>query len=566
MNFSRRSVAARLAIGFGLIVSLLAVVTLFGLNRLMRLQDMMVEITDVNSVEAKLAAKMDRSITERALAFRNLILLDPDQQNEVQIEIARIEAQAKVYADAQEKLGNMFATLSGTTPEEKTLFEQIRQQAELAKPYIDKAKELILSDQKDEAYKLLRFEYRPVQKKWWDLLRQLREFEDKLSEKNTAEAKAAYANSRSLMLALSGLGILASIAAATLITRGLLKQLGGEPGDAVEIATQIAAGELAVTIKTKDGDRSSLMYAMKTMRDSLTEIVSQVHVSTDTIATASDQIASGNLDLSSRTQQQAAALEQSAASMEELTAAVKQNSEHAKHANGLASEASEVAVKGGAVVAQVVDKMGAINESARKIVDIIGVIDSIAFQTNILALNAAVEAARAGEQGRGFAVVAAEVRNLAQRSAAAAKEIKGLIGDSVQQVEAGNALVEQAGATMDEVVSSIQRVTHIMTEIVGASEEQAGGIEQVNQAMTQMDEVTQQNASLVEEAAAAAESMREQSSTLVRLVSVFKLAGTRDRRHQGAGQPAAQDDFQLPATVASTTARRSASWLSQAHR
>ena len=560
MNFSRRSVATRLAIGFGLIVSVLAVVTLFGLNRLMRLQDMMVEITDVNSVEAKLAAKMDRSITERALAFRNLILLDPDQQNEIQIEVARIEAQAKVYADAQEKLGYMFATLSGTTTEEKTLFEQIRQQAELAKPYIAKAKELILSDQKDEAYKLLRFEYRPVQKKWWDLLRQLREFEDKLSEKNTAEAKAAYATSRSLMLTLSGLGILASIVAATLITRGLLKQLGGEPGDAVEIATRIAEGELAVTIKTKDGDRSSLMHAMKTMRDSLTEIVSQVHVSTDTIATASGQIASGNLDLSSRTQQQAAALEQSAASMEELTAAVKQNSEHAKHANGLASEASEVAVKGGAVVAQVVDKMGAINESARKIVDIIGVIDSIAFQTNILALNAAVEAARAGEQGRGFAVVAAEVRNLAQRSAAAAKEIKGLIGDSVQQVEAGNALVEQAGATMDEVVASIQRVTHIMTEIVGASEEQAGGIEQVNQAMTQMDEVTQQNASLVEEAAAAAESMREQSSTLVRLVSVFKLAAPRDRRHHTAGQPAAQEFFQLPTTssVASTTARHPA--------
>ena len=560
MNLSRVSVAARLAIGFGLIVSLLAVVTIFGLNRLMRLQDMMVEITDINSVESKLAAKMDRSITERALAFRNLILLDPDQQSEVQIEVGRIEAQAKVYAEAQEKLGNMFATLSDTTPEEKALFEQIGQQAELAKPYIAKAKELILSDQKDEAYKLLRFEYRPVQKKWWDLLRQLRDFEDKLSEKNTAEAKAAYANSRSLMLMLSGLGILASIAAATLITRGLLKQLGGEPGDAAEIAGRIAAGELTVTIKTNDDDRSSLMYAMKTMRDSLTEIVSQVHVSTDTIATASGQIASGNLDLSSRTQQQAAALEQSAASMEELTAAVKQNSEHAKHANGLASEASEVAVKGGAVVAQVVDKMGAINESARKIVDIIGVIDSIAFQTNILALNAAVEAARAGEQGRGFAVVAAEVRNLAQRSAAAAKEIKGLIGDSVQQVEAGNALVEQAGATMDEVVASIQRVTHIMTEIVGASEEQAGGIEQVNQAMTQMDEVTQQNASLVEEAAAAAESMREQSSTLVSLVSVFKLAAPRDRRHQAAGQPVAQDDFQLPATssVASTTARRSA--------
>ena len=564
MNFSRMRVVARLAIGFGLIVSLLAVVTLFGLNRLARLQGMMVEITDINNVEAKLAAKMDQSITERALAFRNLILLDPDQKNEIEIEVGRIEAQSKVYAESQEKLGNMFATLSDTTQEEKALFEQIRQQADLAKPFVAKAKELILSDQKDEAYKLLRFEYRPVQKKWWSLLRQLREFEDKLSEKNTAEAKAAYDHSRNLMLMLSGLGILASIGAAALITRGLLNQLGGEPVDAVEIASRIAAGELAVRIKTKDGDRSSLMYTMKTMRDSLAEIVSQVHASTDTIATASSQIASGNQDLSSRTQQQAAALEQSAASMEELTATVKQNTEHARHANGLASAASDVAGKAGTVVAEVVDTMGSINESAKKIADIIGVIDSIAFQTNILALNAAVEAARAGEHGRGFAVVAAEVRNLAQRCAGAAKEIKGLIGDSVQKVEAGNELVEQAGATMDEVVTSIQRVTHIMAEIMGASEEQSGGIEQVNQAITQMDQVTQQNASLVEEAAAAAESLREQAGNLVRVVSVFKLAGVRDRHDPGAGLPSAQDHhglFPETSSVVSVTARRSSTAL-----
>ena len=233
---------------------------------------------------------MDPSITSEALAFRNLILLDPDQRSEIQIEVNRIAAQPKVYADAPEKLGNMFATLSDTTPEEKALFEQVRQQAELAKPYAAKAMELILSDRKSEADKLLRFDYRPVQKKWWGLLRQLRELEDKLSEKNTAEAKAAYANSRSLMLTLSGLGILASIAAAALIARGLLKQLGGEPGDAAEIAGRIAARELAVTIETKDGDRASLMYAMKTMR---AETVSQVHISTDTIATASGQTANG---------------------------------------------------------------------------------------------------------------------------------------------------------------------------------------------------------------------------------------------------------------------------------
>jgi methyl-accepting chemotaxis protein len=253
--------------------------------------------------------------------------------------------------------------------------------------------------------------------------------------------------------------------------------------------------------------------------------VRQVRSGTDTIATASNEIAAGNLDLSSRTEQQASSLEETAASIEELTGTVKQNADNARQANGLATSASEVAGKGGAVVAQVVDTMGSINESAKKIVDIIGVIDGIAFQTNILALNAAVEAARAGEQGRGFAVVAAEVRNLAQRSAGAAKEIKTLINDSVEKVDAGAKLVDQAGATMQEIVESVKRVTDIMGEITAATQEQTSGIDQINQAITQMDHVTQQNASLVEEAAAASESMQEQAANLAQVVSVFTLEG-----------------------------------------
>ena len=340
--------------------------------------------------------------------------------------------------------------------------------------------------------------------------------------------------------------ILAAIlfAIGMVISRGLLKQLGGEPGYAADIVSEIAAGDLTVDVKIRPGDSSSLLFAMRSMRDSLAQVVGEVRQGTDTMATASSEIAAGNLDLSSRTEQQASALEETASSMEELTSTVRQNADNARQANQLAASASEVAAKGGAVVSQVVDTMGSINASSRKVVDIIGVIDGIAFQTNILALNAAVEAARAGEQGRGFAVVASEVRNLAQRSAAAAKEIKELIGDSVSKVDIGAKLVDQAGATMSEVVDSIKRVTDIMSEITAASQEQSAGIEQVNQAIGQMDQVTQQNAALVEEAAAAAASLQDQAGNLSQVVSVFKLDGTSlktvSRPARAAVAPAAQ--------------------------
>ena len=323
-------------------------------------------------------------------------------------------------------------------------------------------------------------------------------------------------------LLLCGIGIALS-GIVLLVIRGIERSIGGDPEDAADIARQIASGDLAVTVNTKVNDHSSLLFAMKTMRNSLAKVVGEVRQGTDTIATASSQIAAGNMDLSSRTEQQASSLEETAASMEELTSTVKQNADNARQANQLAESASSVAVKGGRVVSQVVDTMSAINSSSKKIVDIIGVIDGIAFQTNILALNAAVEAARAGEQGRGFAVVAAEVRNLAQRSAAAAKEIKTLIGDSVDKVEEGSKQVAEAGQTMDEIVTSVKRVTDIMAEITVASQEQTSGIEQINQAVTQMDQVTQQNAALVEEAAAASASLREQASGLSQVVSVFKL-------------------------------------------
>jgi methyl-accepting chemotaxis protein len=369
-----------------------------------------------------------------------------------------------------------------------------------------------------------------------DKLTELSKLKEKVASDSAAEASRVYASTRLLMLVLVVLSLSAGIGLGLWITGSLTRQLGGEPAYAMQVAGAIAAGELATTIDTRQGDQSSLLYAMDQMRQSLIKIVGEVRTGTDTIATASNQIAVGNLDLSSRTEQQASSLEETASSMEELTSTVKQNADNARQANVLAVTASEVAQRGGQVVSEVVDTMASINESSRKIVDIISVIDGIAFQTNILALNAAVEAARAGEQGRGFAVVASEVRNLAQRSAAAAKEIKTLINDSVEKVDAGGRLVTQAGGTMEEIVMSITRVTDIMSEIASASGEQTVGIEQINMAITQMDEVTQQNAALVEEAAAAAGALQEQASTLAQLVSIFKLGN--EQRMQRAAAPA----------------------------
>ncbi|WEM95768.1 methyl-accepting chemotaxis protein [Telluria mixta] len=342
-----------------------------------------------------------------------------------------------------------------------------------------------------------------------------------------------------VLAAAVALGALMALAVARSVSVPLLEAVG--------VAQAVATGNLTTEIKVKSTDETGqLMRALKHMNDGLVDVVTDVRLGTDMITTASNEIAMGNLDLSSRTEQQASSLEEMASSMEELTATVKQNAENARHANSLATSASAIALKGGEVVSEVVRTMGAIDMSAKKIADIIGVIDGIAFQTNILALNAAVEAARAGEQGRGFAVVASEVRNLAQRSAAAAKEIKGLITESVENVDSGTRLVDRAGRTMEEIVSSVQRVTAIMQEITVASQEQSAGIQEVNNALGQMDEVTQQNAALVEEAAAASQSMQAQATNLARTVAVFKLSSV---------DPAVRQDS-APASAAPVPALR----------
>ncbi len=406
------------------------------------------------------------------------------------------------------------------TPEKKALYDKV---GELRKAYLAAREEVSkakLAGDMEGANRIFNERFEPTSRSYLAGVQQMVDTERALLDAAAERSKEMRA-STSLMLVVFGvLSLGLGLVLAWLLVRSITHPLRR----AVEVAEAVAAGDLTsrIEVTTKD-ETGQLMHALKGMNGSLAKVVGEVRHGTDAIATASGQIAAGNQDLSSRTEEQASSLEQTAASMEELTSTVKQNADNARQANQLAVSASEVAVRGGGVVSQVVDTMGSINSSSKKIVDIIGVIDGIAFQTNILALNAAVEAARAGEQGRGFAVVASEVRNLAQRSGAAAKEIKGLIDDSVDKVEAGSRQVAEAGRTMDEIVDSVKRVTDIMGEITAASQEQSTGIEQVNQAIAQMDQVTQQNAALVEEAAAAAQSMQEQAASLVESVSVFKL-------------------------------------------
>jgi methyl-accepting chemotaxis protein len=392
--------------------------------------------------------------------------------------------------------------------------------------YVDsftQIKQLMEAEKRDEAIQLVKTKTFPTLDKLQNSLSSLANFQGELVINKATEVNDRLSSARFSLIIFCTCALLVGACIIFFITQTLVKQLGGEPNYATGIASKIASGDLAVFVEVKPSDKTSLLAALKSMRDSLAHIVEQVRTGTTAVASASNQIAAGNLDLSSRTEQQASTLEEIASSMEELTSTAKQNADNAQQANRLAQSASKVAEKGGDVVAQVVSTMGSINESSQKIAEIISVIDSIAFQTNILALNAAVEAARAGEQGRGFAVVASEVRNLAQRSASASKEIKELIANSVEKVNLGSQLVGQAGVTMNEIVTSVQRVTDIMSEITTASHEQTAGIQQINLAVTQIDDATQHNAALVEEATAASQSLHQQAENLAEIVSVFKL-------------------------------------------
>jgi methyl-accepting chemotaxis protein len=509
-------IGSRLALGFGISLSLAIIITLIGVWKLNTVASATQTMMELPVTKERLAS--DWAANVKSGATRTTAIAKSTDPSLSEFFKADAAQSSKESLEIMKKLEPMLIT-----QDEKDLYAKV---LENRKAYIagrDGVMKFKSEGRADEAEQVFKSTYVPAVQNYQQLLNQFVQEQRKRLDADAAQIAAIEKDSRNQMILLAALVLASGIFFAWRLTTGITRPIG----TALAAARRVADGDLTgkIDVESKD-EMGQLLQALKGMNGSLLNIVSQVRSGTDSIATASSQIAAGNQDLSSRTEQQASSLEETASSMEELTSTVKQNADNARQANHLAASASEVAGKGGQVVSQVVDTMSSINDSSRKIVDIIGVIDGIAFQTNILALNAAVEAARAGEQGRGFAVVATEVRNLAQRSAAAAKEIKTLIDTSVEKVDAGTKLVGQAGATMDEIVDSVRRVTDIMTEISAATQEQTSGIEQVNQAISQMDQVTQQNASLVEEAAAASEAMQTQAGKLAQLVSVFKLDNT----------------------------------------
>ncbi|MGJ7523983.1 methyl-accepting chemotaxis protein [Variovorax sp. LT1P1] len=516
MSFKDWKIGIRLGAGSALTLALVCAVAAVGYNGLSGASAAMQRTNDA-SQRLVLAERWVAAIAANAVRTIAVMRADtPDEEKYYSDEIAKqADSVTKLQADLKSRVA---------TEEGKKMLDGVA----AAREVHNAARAEVLKVKKDaggqmppdELRKLMESKYLPARTAYIGTVQAFADRQSALMESTFQKAGSDAAREKSFLAALTTIALLLGAGSSWFLARGITRPIQR----AVDVAQTVAAGDLTSRIEVQSRDETGLlMEALRAMNDSLAKVVGEVRNGTDTIATASGQIAAGNQDLSSRTEEQASSLQQTAASMEELTSTVKQNADNAHQANQLAASASEVATRGGSVVSQVVDTMGSINTSSKKIVDIIAVIDGIAFQTNILALNAAVEAARAGEQGRGFAVVASEVRSLAQRSAAAAKEIKSLIDDSVNKVAAGSLQVEEAGKTMQEIVASVRRVTDIMGEISSASQEQTQGIDQINQAITQMDQVTQQNAALVEEAAAAAGSMQEQAGTLVDVVSAFKL-------------------------------------------
>ena len=515
MNIRNLKIGKRLALGFGFLCVALVFMVGQGTIMLGRVNDGTDEIVNMRLPRMELTSRMLSDVNDIAIALRNMMLDDSADDRAKQV--ASITAMRK-------DLDSLLVQLDGLlrAPRSRTL---LAQEVELNAKYTQGQVDLIrLIESGDDAgaRAYLKTKLRPVLADYKAVIGQQIQVQAGLANDTAREAQVMYTNTRTLMIVLGAVMLALACALAWWISASITRPLRR----ALDVATAVAGGDLTSRVDVDSTcEVGQLLGALKRMNENLVGTVGTVRGGTDAIALASGEVAAGNRDLSARTEQQASALEETASSMEELTSTVKQNADNARQANTLAATASTVAAKGGDVIEQVVDTMAQIHTSSSRIVDIIGVIDGIAFQTNILALNAAVEAARAGEQGRGFAVVAGEVRNLAQRSAAAAREIKTLIADSTSKVDTGSSLVREAGSTMGEIVDSVRRVADILTEITAASQEQSAGIEQINQAITQMDDVTQQNAALVEQAAAASQAMQDQAARLAEAVAVFRLDG-----------------------------------------
>ena len=515
MNFSNFRIGTRLGMGFAVVLTILVITVVLTIFLNIKNKGELMKGLAETGTKTTLAVGMKNAMMETAIATRNIGL-----QTEV-LAMQKEEASTKVsrrkYAELTKKLQEGFVL----SDEEKRLLMEIATIDKRVEVDFKEAIGQALAWNSEGAAKVISTRIDPLNRQAIAKIDRVVEIQTQAQEAELKKSVAADNRLMFILFIVCSTALVIGTLFAFVITRSII----GPLRTAVDVAKTVAAGVLTSRVFVSGRDEiSQLLQSLKDMNESLVKTVSEVRSSTETITVASHEIASGNADLSARTESQASSLEETASSMEELTSTVKQNADNARQANQLVVSASTVAGKGGTVVTQVVRTMGSIKESSRKIVDIIGVIDGIAFQTNILALNAAVEAARAGEQGRGFAVVAAEVRNLAQRSAGAAKEIKLLISDSVEKVDVGSTLVDEAGRTMDLIVTSVKQVADIMGEITAATQEQSNGIEEVNQAITQMDEMTQQNAALVEQAAAAAASMQEQAEKLLQSVSIFKLS------------------------------------------
>ncbi len=533
MRHARLKVKTQLGLAFGALVFMVLVVSLLSLRSLGSATENFAGYVQGVEAQSDLASGMRDAVSRRAIAVRNLVLVTDRQESDKEIALVR-----KADDDVQTDLAALKRAIAQDTSAPDSTRRLLGDLERIEAVYGPVARDIVrmaVFGEHQSAVTKINNECRP-------LLAQLTgkagEFVADAGRRSTlAEeaAQASLASQRRILIAACIAALALAIASGLFITRRLARSLGAEPAELGLAAQRVAEGDLSPLEDTHALAAGSVMASLAAMQRSLAGMVAQVRNASDSIVTGSTEIATGARDLSMRTEQQASALQQTAATMDELSSTVRHNADNAQQANQLAQGASGVAQQGGEAVSQVVTTMRGINESSRRIADIIGVIDSIAFQTNILALNAAVEAARAGDQGRGFAVVAGEVRSLAQRSANAAREIKTLITDSVTQVEAGSALVERAGRTMEEVVASIRRVTDIVGEISAASSEQSNGVSQVGIAVNQMDDATQQNAALVEESSAAARSLQQQAQDLFDAVSIFKLQPQRPALEQPAG-------------------------------
>ncbi|MGF6599074.1 methyl-accepting chemotaxis protein [Paraburkholderia sp. GAS448] len=521
MNIKQMSVRAKLYGAFASLTTVVLVVSGLSLNALNSANAHFSSFVSGINARAQLSQTVRTAVDRRAIAARNMALVTKPEDFAAE-KAAEAEAQQDVEARLA-KLNAMMASSPDVTDQARNLVQEINRIEGLYGPVARAIVELAVAGKRDEAVAKINNDCRPLLAALIKATNDYQSYTRDRADLLVRQSYEQYEVQRNLLLGICLAAIVLSALAGTLITRGILRALGAEPAELGRVAQRVAGGDLSSVPGATSAPSGSVLASMGQMQGSLVELIGRVHKAADSIATGSSQIASGNVDLSSRTEEQASSLQETASSMEELTSTVKQNAENAQQARALSANASDVAMKGNHVVGQVVETMGQITASSSRIAEITGIIEGIAFQTNILALNAAVEAARAGEEGRGFAVVASEVRNLAQRSSSAAKEIKELIAQSVNQIQAGSSLATEAGATMSEVTQAVARVTDIMGEIAAASTEQSRGIEQVNQAITQMDTVTQQNAALVEEATAASKSLEDQGRHLTEAVAQFRL-------------------------------------------